>query len=112
MCAMRCCASEIPEAVQILGPSKVLFRQHIPTCLCLISSISLATSLAFQGTQVLRKTLLDAFICTEVCVFFLLSWPPEGNRLEKWALCRGCGIPRPLLSGLHSTSRGEGGPSM
>ena len=54
------------------GSIKSFFRQHIPTCLCLISSISLATSLAFQGTQVLRKTLLDAFICTEVCVFYSL----------------------------------------
>ena len=54
------------------GSIRSFFLQHIPTCLCLISSISLATSLAFQGTQVLRKTLLDAFIRTEVCVFYSL----------------------------------------
>lgn len=64
----------------------------------------------------LRKTLLDAFICKEVCGFYflsLLSWPTEGKRLEKGALCGGgggggSGLSRPLLSGLQSASLGGG----
>lgn len=44
----------------------------------------------------------------------LLSWPTEGKRVEKGALCGGGGggggggLSRPLLSGLQSASRGGG----